>query len=483
MTFVSDGAHVKGLNLVGDWSTGFRGSGSVQLGDRWASYGEIYRKQLWVFVVVRKLAVAEARLPLVAYSRSAGSRDRVPDHPFAQLLSRPNRRDDPFRFKSWTSATQSVYGEAFWGKIRDAGGRPVELVRLHPSGMRIKEETTDGRRVWEFSNSRIHLRDIPEEDLVHFSDYNPDDDSRGMSPLEPLRATLENEDAARRATSAFWRSGARPATVLTHPGSLSSEAHDRLRLQWSSLHAGADNTGATAVLEEGLKPERVMLTAEEAQYIETRKLNREETCGAYDVPPPVVHILDHATFSNITEQMRSMYRDTMAPRLGSRESVIETQLRASRRPGSDEPDFGDEIYAEYLLDEVLRGDFEVRMDAYTKGINSGIFMPNEVRARENLPNAGAEANRLFVSSGLVPMETQNGLVPAGGQPVKVFAFTRDEVRSLMGRLSRAGTVDDIDVDSLAQPGSQAHQLLVELARDAADLADFKGKIKHCEEAS
>ena len=35
----------------------------------------------------------------------------------------------------------------------------------------------------------------------------------------------------------------------------------------------------------------------------------------FDVPPPVVHILDHATFSNITEQMRSMYRDTMTPRL------------------------------------------------------------------------------------------------------------------------------------------------------------------------
>jgi phage portal protein BeeE len=66
------------------------------------------------------------------------------------------------------------------------------------------------------------------------------------------------------------------------------------------------------VLEEGMEPKPLTLTAEEAQYIETRKLNREEVCAAYDMPPPVVHILDRATFSNITEQMRSMYRDTMA---------------------------------------------------------------------------------------------------------------------------------------------------------------------------
>ena len=63
-----------------------------------------------------------------------------------------------------------------------------------------------------------------------------------------------------------------------------------------------------------MTPHKLELTAEEAQYIETRKLNREEVCAAYDVPPPVVHILDRATFSNITEQMRSMYRDTMGGR-------------------------------------------------------------------------------------------------------------------------------------------------------------------------
>ena len=96
------------------------------------------------------------------------------------------------------------------------------------------------------------------------------------------------------------------------------------------------------MLEEGMKAEKVELTAEESQYIETRKLNREEVCAAYDIPPPVVHILDRATFSNITENLRSVYRDTQAPRLNMFESVLENDLRAAiaRQPDQCERALG-----------------------------------------------------------------------------------------------------------------------------------------------
>jgi HK97 family phage portal protein len=114
------------------------------------------------------------------------------------------------------------------------------------------------------------------------------------------------------------------------------------------------------------------------QYIESRKVSREEACGMYDVPPPVVQILDRATFSNITEQMRSQYRDTMAPRLKLDESVIDAQLR---------PDFDPQgvQYAEFLMDEVLRGAFEQRAAANQSAIFSGQRTPNEARRQDNLP--------------------------------------------------------------------------------------------------
>lgn len=467
----SGGALVKSTTVL--WSgtpATWPGSGVLELSGSWASYAEIYRHQLWVSAVVNKLAKANARLPLKVYERAEGGRREAGTHPYAVLLRRPNQRHSPFFFWLWSSSTFDVYGEFFWGKVRDAGGRPVQLVPLHPTAMHPEEER-DGEVVWTFQNGRVRVEGIRTSDLVQAKTYNPSSFVRGLSPLEPLRRTLENEDAARRATSAFWRNGARPSVALSHPGKLSTEATDRLKLRWNQIAAGVDNTGTTVVLEEGMKPEVLSLSAEEAQYIESRKLNREEVCGEYDVPPPVVHILDRATFSNITEQMRSMYRDTMAPRLGWFEGELEVQLRGAVRPGASEPDFGDEVYSEFLLDEVLRGDFEQRADSYQKAINSGWLMPSEVRAMENRPFV-AGSDRLLVNSTIVPLQE------AGRRPS--VSLTSDQLRSVMGRLSRQKSLADVDDETLVAGlnGAGAGVLAeLEAARAAGEgIADLRARL-------
>jgi hypothetical protein len=67
----------------------------------------------------------------------------------------------------------------------------------------------------------------------------------------------------------------------------------------------ARTTGSTVVFEEGIKAQvGAALRGGDAVH-RVAEVEPEEVCAAYDVPPPVVHILDHATFSNITEQLRS----------------------------------------------------------------------------------------------------------------------------------------------------------------------------------
>lgn len=496
MYFQSGGTLVrKGVEIVDEQgrATSWPAWRDSVLGERWSSYGEIYRAQLWVAVLVNKLARAQARLPLPVYQRGPdGGRERVREHPYAQLLARPSSKYAPFAFYEWTWATRTVYGSAFWGKVRDRGGRPVELVLLHPAAMRCDIEPGTGARSWTFDNGRLRLEGIPDHDVVHFRTYNPDDPNVGLSPLEPLRATLENEDSARSATSSFWANGARPGVVLTHPGNLSTAAAGRLVAQWNELTAGADKTGKTVVLEEGMKPETMMLTYEEAQYIESRKLNREECCAALDVPPPAVHILDRATFSNITENLRSLYRDTMAPRLADTESTLEFDLRASRRPGASEPDFGDDVWAEYLLDEVLRGDFETRAEAIQKAINSGQMTPNEARKLANLPPMPG-GDQLLVNSTMIPLAAALESGPPGAAPA-VAPAARDHaapahgvklpaevLRSVMGRLSRPGSPGEVDPVALVA-GLNGHTKTVLAALDAAlaageDMVGLRARVR------
>lgn len=371
----------------------------------WNSYASLYRSQLWVATVIDKRAKAAARLPFKVYDRSGGGRVDAGSSPFGQLMARPSRMIDPFSFWLWTVTVKDIYGEAPWLKIRDRGGRPVELIPIHPTSL-IDDTDQDGKTTWTI---RLPKGDVvvKRSDLVLHREFNPDTVFRGMSKLEPLRATLENEEGARRANSALWRNGGRPSVVLEHPNLLNDGAIKRLSAQWNDIHSGVDNWAKAAILEEGMKANIIPLNVEDLQYVEARRLNREEVCAAYDVPPPVVHILDRATFSNITEQMRSMYRDTMGPVLGSLESTVEFELRDGRFGEDRDPDFSDGVYGEFLLDEVLRGAFEARAAAYQMADYMTIA---EKREKENLPFIQG-TDHVFLNSATLPLGPDGSLLP------------------------------------------------------------------------
>lgn len=447
----------------------------------WTSYVALYERQPWINAAVKKLASATGRLPLKTYQRTATGRDDARDTPYGQLLRRPNKRIDPVTLWRWVSSTEDIFGESFLGKVRDAGGRPVELVPLHPTWMHY--DTSDQQ--WSVDDGKRRF-DIDRRDFIHFRYYAPNG-VRGLSPLEPLRSTLENEEGARRANSAMWRNGGRPSVVLSHPRTLSDPAAERIAASWADIHGGVDNWAKAAVLEEGMTATVLPLNVEELQYIEARKLNREEVCGVYDIPPPVLHILDRATFSNITEQLRSMYRDTMAPRIGAIESTLEHELRDGRMGANVEPDFPDNLYAEFLMDEVLRGDFEVRVNAWATAINTGQVTPDEARRAENRPFVEG-SDKLLINAALVPVG-QLGQAPPEQLALpapKAFEVPVD-LRSLMGRLSRAKTLNDIDAVQLVAGIDYDHGKAILAELDAARLGgesldQFKARLRALTEA-
>lgn len=479
----------------------------LELSGYWAAYGAIYEAQLWVYTVVNKRASLLSNLPLKVYERGAdNSREDRSDSALAALLRRPLPGMSAMEWWTWVASTEDIYGEAFAWKRRDRGGRPFQLPLLHPTCM-SRNDADDG---WRYEKGKVRL-DLADADVLHFKRYSPSSARRGLSPLEPLRRTLENEDASRRATSAFWKNGARPALALKHKTNLSEPAQRRLKAQVHAAHGGVDNTGSTLVLEEGMEAEKLSLTAEEAQYIESRKLNREEVVAAYDMAPPAVHILDRATFSNITEQFRSVYRDTIGPWAHRFESVMMTQLV---------PDFGDaSLYVEFLMDEVLRGDFETRQEALK---NADHMTVAEKRRVENLPHvegtdvilvntasqplgkltAEADgASEMRVTSDQVEQVT--ALFRAGadwaaacaavGLPVIAHTgaapiTTREDdprlpamvARSVAGRLAWQKSLDEVDPDALTADLNGSTQTVLDALKsaraDGVNVAEFRDRI-------
>jgi HK97 family phage portal protein len=410
-----------GWPATGSLDIGWNRRGALDLvGGATAGYEQLYRDQPWVWTIINKLARGISRLPAKTYVRRADdSRERTRDTPYGALMLRPCAPEldghPPTQGWSQQQYIEAIVGSvALWGnavalkKRDDVGGPPAGLMPLDWRGMTPYGPRYGPVKYWRYRP--LGLADeqaivILPEDIVHYRWWGADG-PLGVSPLEPLARTMQAEDAARRAAVSTFSNGARPAGALTTEAELEPEARADLKKEIANAYSGSDNWSRVLLLDGGLKWSSFSHTAVEAQTIEHRKLNREEVCAVYDMPPPVVQILDRATFSNINEQHKMLYQDTFGPWLSMIEGTHEEQLVA------DEPAFAGE-YMEFDLSEVLRADLPARADAYSKLL--AIYTPNELRAMENKPRIDdPRADALYLPLNLQPIG--EGLAPAVAEP-------------------------------------------------------------------
>ena len=350
----------------------------MELEYRYALYGEIYQRSPWVNVVIDKRAKAVARLPVEVWDVNGDVETLDTRSQYAQLIANPCLEVGglpylpPYSFWHWVQTTIDVYGEAYLAIARD-NGVPVGLMPMHPSRVAIRRNPKDGTYDYYFqagSGINTELVHFPQADVVPFKLYNPNKLERGLSKMEAVRQTIFDEDASRRSQNAMWKNGARPNLVLTTPNRLSDTGAKRLKQAMEDAHAGSSNAGQTLVLEDGVEAKAFQVTAVDLQMIESRKMNREEIAAVYDVAPTLIGILEHATFSNITEQMRGFYRDTMAPVIEYIQSVMNTYVGSYWARNNR---------MKFATDEVIRGDFEMRMKAAHDGVSMAMLTPNEGR--------------------------------------------------------------------------------------------------------
>jgi HK97 family phage portal protein len=375
----------------------------MSLETAFTTYGQLYRTQPWVYTAVNKVASSIARLGVNVWDESPSSGQELDlEGPFAKLMAEPCPTLDPYSFWAWTASTIEIYGETYWIKLRQGRGNQVSgFLPMHPSLVQIFRDQ-DGTEIYRFMGQPN--QELDSSSVVKFRAFHPENYMRGMSRLEPLRLTLLNEDSSRRAMASWWKNGARPSMVLSSERELGTAGRERLKMAFQSEHQGTGNIGRTIVLEDGVTAAPMQYNADEMAYIESRKLDREEVAAVMDLPPTAIQILDHATFSNVTENMRSLYRDSMAPRIEFIESVVNWQV-------------GREFYGpktmKFAVAEQLRGAFEQRSEAVAKLVQAGIMKPSEARQYFDLNVAGAEADQLYANQALQPLGTPPGGETAG----------------------------------------------------------------------
>ncbi|MFD5676120.1 phage portal protein [Streptomyces sp. NPDC127040] len=354
----------------------------VQLAsDVFQEYGHLYRRQPQIRTVVSFLARNIAQLGLHSYRRvSDTDRERLTDHPLPRIFAAPGAKLTRYRLIERLVCDYAIYDVAFWVKVRMDTGELLGVIPVPPSRMEIKGDNWLEPEKFVVHGSKGELELNPDQ-VVHFHGYDPEDLRQGSSPIESLRSLLAEEFEATRSREQMWRNGGRMSGVLTRPADAPKwdpTSRARFGESWRAFTAGGGQAGGTPILEDGMQYEQLALDPSKAQYIEARKLTREEVAAAYHIPLPMVGILDHATFSNIKEQHQQLYQDTLGPWL----TMIQEEIGLQLIP--DLPD-SDDVYVEFNLQEKLRGSFEEQASMLQTAVGAPWLLRNEARARMNLP--------------------------------------------------------------------------------------------------
>ncbi|MEF9600897.1 phage portal protein [Paracoccus sp. PXZ] len=335
-----------------------------------------------VYACVRIIAGAVATLPLHIKRRvDARTREDASDAPIWQLLRRrPNRWQTPSQFRRMLQAHLLLRGNAYAMIVRSRG-EVQELIPLHPDRVAVTQgddlalayvySRMDGKRVSLRQHEVLHLVGLT-LDGVH-----------GVSAIAYARETIGLALAMEDHGATTFRNGARVSGVLKHPQKLGPEAVANLKAGLDAFRAGGDQEGKHLILEEGMDYARIAMTAEDAQWIESRKFSRTDIAMFFGVPPHMIGDTEKSTSwgTGIEQQSIGFVAWTLEDHLTMWEEAIDRDLI-----GAD-----DLLYARFNRAALVKGDIKARWEAYVKGLQWGVWSPNEIRALEDQnPRAGGD---------------------------------------------------------------------------------------------
>lgn len=296
--------------------------------------------------------------------------------PFSPVLKKPNRYQTRIKFVEQWVTSKLIWGNTYVLKERDKRGVVTSLYILDPQ--RVKVLVAPDGSVW-YELQQDYLSGVPEaaatvpaSEIIHdvmVALYHP---LCGVSPISACGLAAVQGLRVQNHSTIFFQNGANPGGVLTAPGTIGPETAKRLEETWNQNYGG-ENAGRIAVLGDGLKYERMAMTAVDAQLIDQLKWTAENVCTAFHVPPYMIGVGTTPTYNNIEALNQQYYAQCLQTHIESIELLLDEGLGLDQQA----PLMG----TEFDLDALLRMDTATRVKAGADAIGSGGMSPNEARAR------------------------------------------------------------------------------------------------------
>lgn len=361
-------------------------------------------KEATIFACIRILADAVGKLPIKIYQDKEGKQS-ASSHYLAPLLkNRPNPWMSSRDFFKCLEVQRNTFGNAYaWIDFASTGRKAGQVQGIYPLDSSRMKIYVDNAGLLPGQGSLWYVYTGPDgkeyklrpDEVLHFKGLTFDG-IVGMTPLEQLKSTIENAGAASQYLNNSFKTGLQTKGIIHYVGDLSPEAQKTFRKKFESMASGLKNANRVSLLPIGYQFQPLSLTMADAQFIENTQLTIKQIAAAFGVKNHQLNDLDRATHTNISEQQREFYIDTLMDILTGYEQEMTYKLFTRK-----ELDEG--YYIKFNVNAILRADPKTRYEGYRIAIQSGFLTANEVRALEEL-EAKEGGDRLLINGNMMPIE-------------------------------------------------------------------------------
>jgi len=372
---------------------------------------QVLSSSSWVYTAVTSIATALASVEWYVEARPqrSGAWARDDDNELAELLGMTNMQAGWLDIIEEGAISLLLSGNALFTKIRvdqnggvSPRGRVAEVWPLIPRGNKVvvsRERFIDS---YEHTASDGKKYTIDADDAVHIRLPNPFNPRWGLSPLIPAGKAVDADLSAAGAQKAGTDNMFVPAGIITleprdDEEGLSQEEADDVKKSFDDQYVGTDNAGKIVFLGLNAKYQSLALSPKEVDFIDSRKMTREEILAVYKIPPPLAGILERATYSNAQTMQETWWVNSLVPQLQRMKRVFNRQLVR--------PDFGSQFRLQCdlktvpALRAILAANVKIAKDLQALG-----YSANEANARLGLGmEEDPRRDALMVATNMQPL--------------------------------------------------------------------------------
>jgi HK97 family phage portal protein len=328
-----------------------------------------------VYRAVALIAGTLASLPMPTLREVDGIRT-----PVGSFLDEPGGPDGPTRYE-WTETVLThllLHGNAFLAHVWNGAGALAALVPIHPLSVNVRwvrrdEQPRPGGKVFTAMLIDGTTAEFDASTMTHIPALSTDG-LRGLSVIATARNSFGTAIAGDRAAARMFGNGALISGMVTPEDDLTGDEAKAIKDSLTRSVAGWDNAADIAVINRKLKFTPWTMSAEDAQFLQSRSFQVEEIARWFGIPPHMLGLTEKVTSwgAGIEVQNRGLARTVLAPWAARIEQRLSRLLPQPR-------------FVRFDFAGLERPTPETEIALLIQQVQAGLLTVDEARHKLNLP--------------------------------------------------------------------------------------------------